>query len=111
MIATEELLWEQLGAQATPEQVSWLEDAVASVLEKAESIRALFPAVGRRVGRRPLDPAADPDLCKDILEEKGFRNPDAAYDSLLVIRAGGATVRRTSRSGSTRARASQSRSR
>jgi glutamate-ammonia-ligase adenylyltransferase len=37
-----------------------------------------------------FDPAADPDLCKDILEEKGFRNPDAAYDSLLVIRAGGA---------------------
>lgn len=60
MIATEELLWEQLGARATPEQVSWLEDAVASVLGKAESIRALFPAVGRRVGRRPLDPAADP---------------------------------------------------
>lgn len=60
MIATEELLWEQLGDRATPEQVSWLEDAVASVLGKAESIRALFPAVGRRVGRRPLDPAADP---------------------------------------------------
>ncbi|MHB8707926.1 MAG: bifunctional [glutamate--ammonia ligase]-adenylyl-L-tyrosine phosphorylase/[glutamate--ammonia-ligase] adenylyltransferase [Desulfuromonadales bacterium] len=37
-----------------------------------------------------FDPAADPDLCKDILEEKGFRNPDAAYDSLLVLRAGGA---------------------
>ncbi|TLM67161.1 MAG: bifunctional [glutamate--ammonia ligase]-adenylyl-L-tyrosine phosphorylase/[glutamate--ammonia-ligase] adenylyltransferase [Deltaproteobacteria bacterium] len=37
-----------------------------------------------------FDPAADPDLCKDILEEKGFRNPDAAYDSLLIIRDGGA---------------------
>ena len=56
MIATEELLWEQLGDRATPEQVSWLEDAVASVLGEAESIRALFPAVGRRVGRRPARP-------------------------------------------------------
>ncbi len=36
-----------------------------------------------------FDPAADPDLCKDLLEEKGFRNPDAAYESLLVLRAGG----------------------
>jgi glutamate-ammonia-ligase adenylyltransferase len=36
-----------------------------------------------------FDPAADPDLCKDILEEKGFRNPDAAYDSLLILRDGG----------------------
>ena len=60
MIATEDLLWEQLGARATTEQVSWLEDAVASVLGEAESIRALFPAVGRRVGRAPLDAAAEP---------------------------------------------------
>jgi hypothetical protein len=61
MIATEELLWEQLRARATPEQVSWLEDAVAAVLGEAESIRALFPAVGRKVGRAPLDPTADPE--------------------------------------------------
>lgn len=60
MIATEELLWEQVLTRATPEQVSWLEDAVASVLGEPESIRPLFPAVGRRVGRAPLDPAADP---------------------------------------------------
>lgn len=37
-----------------------------------------------------FDPAADPDLCKDILAEKGFRNPEAAFDSLMVIRDGGA---------------------
>ncbi|HXV35454.1 MAG TPA: EboA domain-containing protein [Gaiellaceae bacterium] len=60
MIATEELLWEQVRTRATPEQVSWLEDAVASVLGEPESIGPLFPAVGRRVGRAPLDPAADP---------------------------------------------------
>jgi len=44
-----------------------------------------------------FDPAADTDLCKDILEEKGFRNPDAAYDSLLVIRSGGSSGRLTER--------------
>jgi len=36
-----------------------------------------------------FDADADPDLCKDILEEKGFRNPDAAYDSLVIMRQGG----------------------
>ncbi|BCR03664.1 glutamate-ammonia-ligase adenylyltransferase [Desulfuromonas versatilis] len=35
-----------------------------------------------------FDAAADPDLVKDLLEEKGFKNPDAAYDSLLVLRQG-----------------------
>ncbi|MCM2265411.1 MAG: bifunctional [glutamate--ammonia ligase]-adenylyl-L-tyrosine phosphorylase/[glutamate--ammonia-ligase] adenylyltransferase [Desulfuromonadales bacterium] len=44
-----------------------------------------------------FDPAADPDLCKDILEEKGFRNPDAAYDSLLVLRDGGTSSHLTER--------------
>jgi [glutamine synthetase] adenylyltransferase / [glutamine synthetase]-adenylyl-L-tyrosine phosphorylase len=44
-----------------------------------------------------FDPAADPDLCKDIFEEKGFRNPDAAYDSLLVLRAGGVAGHLTER--------------
>ncbi|NJC87194.1 MAG: bifunctional [glutamate--ammonia ligase]-adenylyl-L-tyrosine phosphorylase/[glutamate--ammonia-ligase] adenylyltransferase [Desulfuromonas sp.] len=44
-----------------------------------------------------FDPAADPDLCKDILEEKGFRNPDAAYDSLLILRDGGTAGHLTER--------------
>jgi [glutamine synthetase] adenylyltransferase / [glutamine synthetase]-adenylyl-L-tyrosine phosphorylase len=35
-----------------------------------------------------FDPSADSDLVKDILEEKGFRNPDGAYESLLVLRDG-----------------------
>ncbi len=33
-----------------------------------------------------LDPNADPDLAKDILEERGFRNPDAAFESLQLLR-------------------------
>ncbi len=36
-----------------------------------------------------FDPEADPDLCMDILEEKGFRNPEAAYESLTILRKGG----------------------
>ena len=36
-----------------------------------------------------FDPNAEPDLCLDILEEKGFRPPEKAYESLLVLRQGG----------------------
>jgi glutamate-ammonia-ligase adenylyltransferase len=32
-----------------------------------------------------FDPDADPDLVKDLLEEKGFSNPDAAYISLHAL--------------------------
>lgn len=35
-----------------------------------------------------LDPAAESDLVKDLLAEKGFRNPDAGYESLLSLRDG-----------------------
>ena len=36
-----------------------------------------------------FDVNADPDLCMDILEEKGFRQPESAYESLKVLRQGG----------------------
>lgn len=36
-----------------------------------------------------FDSNADPDLCLDILEEKGFRPPERAYASLSVLRKGG----------------------
>jgi len=35
-----------------------------------------------------LDAGAHPDLVKDLLEERGFSNPDAAYETLLVLRNG-----------------------
>jgi glutamate-ammonia-ligase adenylyltransferase len=35
-----------------------------------------------------FDPKADPDLVKDMLAERGFRNPDSAYESLLLLRDG-----------------------
>ena len=37
-----------------------------------------------------FDANADPDLCMDLLEEKGFRQPESAYASLTVLRQGGA---------------------
>jgi len=36
-----------------------------------------------------FDANADPDLCLDILEAKGFRPPESAYESLKVLRQGG----------------------
>jgi glutamate-ammonia-ligase adenylyltransferase len=36
-----------------------------------------------------FDPEADPDLCMDILEEKGFRPPETAYENLTILRQGG----------------------
>ncbi|MFA7534928.1 MAG: bifunctional [glutamate--ammonia ligase]-adenylyl-L-tyrosine phosphorylase/[glutamate--ammonia-ligase] adenylyltransferase [Desulfuromonadales bacterium] len=35
-----------------------------------------------------FDPAADPDLVKDILEEKGFKNVEAAFETLITLRDG-----------------------
>jgi len=35
-----------------------------------------------------FDDGADVDLVKDLLEEKGFKNPDAAYESLQILRTG-----------------------
>jgi L-ribulose-5-phosphate 3-epimerase len=38
----------------------WLVDAEQKVRAKPEAIRALFPAVGRKIGREPLRPETDP---------------------------------------------------
>jgi glutamate-ammonia-ligase adenylyltransferase len=35
-----------------------------------------------------LDPKADPDLVKDMLAERGFGNPESAYENLLLLRDG-----------------------
>ncbi len=50
---------------------------------EAESREELRPEVNFL-----FDPAADVDLVKDLLEEKGFKNPDAAYETLLTLRDG-----------------------
>ncbi len=36
-----------------------------------------------------FDANADPDLCLDILEAKGFHPPESAYESLKILRQGG----------------------
>jgi len=45
-----------------------------------------------------FDPESDPDLVKDLLEENGFENPEAAYNSLLMLR-GGDPYKRLSQKG------------
>ncbi len=44
-----------------------------------------------------FDSASDPDLVKDLLEEKGFINPDAAYENLTILRGGDPHKRLTER--------------
>jgi len=44
-----------------------------------------------------FDQESDTDLVKDILEEKGFKNPDAAYESLTWLRGGDPHKRLTER--------------
>jgi hypothetical protein len=54
-------LSEQLAERVDPDRLGWLEDAAREVAVDAGAIRTRFPAVGRAVGRGPLDPDADPD--------------------------------------------------
>jgi hypothetical protein len=49
-----------LEERARPEGLSWLREASASVAADPTAIRTRFPMVGRKVGREPLDPDADP---------------------------------------------------
>lgn len=46
-----------LDARLTPDGRAWLADVLATA--DARTVRRAFPAVGRRLGRGPLDPAAD----------------------------------------------------
>ena len=53
-------LTEALEARATPEGLEWLREASAAVAADPAALRSRFPMVGRKVGREPLDPSADP---------------------------------------------------
>ena len=48
-----------------------------------------------------FDPNADPDLIKDMLAERRFEHPDAAYENLLVLRKGPLKLNLTERGGRT----------
>ncbi len=54
--------------------------AYSGLFHTAEPVEASRPEVSLI-----FDPEADPDLVKDLLEEKGFSNPDAAYNSLHML--------------------------
>ena len=56
-----EPLSEQLAERVEPDQLDWLEDAAREVALDPGAIRTRFPAVGRAVGRQPLDPEASPE--------------------------------------------------
>ena len=49
-----------LESRARPEGLDWLREASAAVAADGTAIRSRFPMVGRKVGREPLDAAADP---------------------------------------------------
>ncbi len=69
----------------------------------SEIFKDLFHAADEEeVEARPevnfiFDPESDIDLVKDLLEAKGFKNPDAAYDNLIWLRDGDPHKRLTAR--------------
>jgi hypothetical protein len=52
---------ERLEDRVPPEAIAWLQDAAAEVAQEPAKIATRFPAVGRKVGRGPLEANADPD--------------------------------------------------
>ncbi|WP_177891153.1 EboA domain-containing protein [Vallicoccus soli] len=72
-VATVADVWALLGPEAT----AWLRQAVADVALHPERVRSLFPAVGRRCGRAPLDPSDPQGLLHGTVD-------DAARLVLLV---------------------------
>jgi hypothetical protein len=54
-------LWSALEERVAPEALDWLREAVAEVEADPAAVRSRFPMAGRKVGRAPLDPDADPD--------------------------------------------------
>jgi hypothetical protein len=67
-----------LDARARPEGLEWLREASAAVAADPTAIRSRFPMVGRKVGREPLDPHADP------ADVHAWTIDDAARTMLLV---------------------------
>jgi hypothetical protein len=52
---------ERLEDRVSPDALAWLQDAAEEIAREPAKIATRFPAVGRKVGRGPLDPGADPD--------------------------------------------------
>lgn len=91
----------QLEARLEPEGRAWLDAAVAAVTVDPAAIRARFPAVGRHLGRGPLDADADPDdLHAWTIEDAGrlvlleALGPAVADELASLYRFGDAAERR-----------------
>lgn len=67
-----------LEERARPEGLAWLREASAAVAADATAVRSRFPMVGRKVGREPLNPDADP------ADVHAWTIDDAARTLLLV---------------------------
>jgi hypothetical protein len=73
-----------LEGRATPEGLDWLRETSAAVAADPAVLRAKFPMVGRKVGREPLEPGADP------ADVHAWTIDDAARTLLLVAAGEGA---------------------
>jgi hypothetical protein len=73
-------LWAALRAHTDPGRLAWLRGAVEAVGRQPTAIRALFPAVGRQLGRGPLHPDGDAAPA----EERGWTVDDAGRALLLL---------------------------
>jgi hypothetical protein len=84
----------RLEDRVSPEALAWLQDAAAEVAREPAKIATRFPAVGRKVGRGPLDPEADPD------DVHAWTIDDAARTVLLqALEDPGAEIRELYRYG------------
>ena len=91
---------DQLVDRVPPEGLAWLQEAAAEVARNPAAIAVKFPAVGRKVGRGTLEPAADPDdvhawtvddAARTVLLQ-ALPNPESELDELY--RYGDAAERR-----------------
>jgi len=63
-------LWDRLRERVTPESLAWLEEKTAEA--DPQTVAVAFPAVGRRLGRGPLEPGRSPvDLHAWTVDDAG----------------------------------------
>jgi hypothetical protein len=94
------MMIETLEDRVSPEALAWLQDAAAEIALEPARIATRFPAVGRKVGRGPLDPDADPDDVHAWTIDDAARTyllqaqPDPATELRELYRYGDAAERR-----------------
>jgi hypothetical protein len=71
-------LWAALDDRVSPDALAWVRESVAAIEADPAAVRTRFAMAGRKVGRAPLDPDADPD------DVHAWTIDDAARTLLLV---------------------------